>query len=442
MLEYAETLKAETKKIVKAGIDTVSGVTAAPAAPSQSASREAAATGEPTSEVVTLLKAEPDGDLTRLVFATALKSIYRRDSVTLYGNVAQATHGETVKEVLGSGNASQPFQSFTLKQSPLTHVSAATPSGAESTLEVRVNDLLWREVRTLYGHGPHERIYVCRTDDQGKTTVQFGDGRSGARLPTGQDNVRAVYRKGIGAGGLVRAEQLKLLMSRPLGLKDVTNPIEATGAADRESADEARRNAPLTVLTLDRIVSLRDYEDFCRAYAGVAKALATWTWDGERRGVFVTVAGPKGAKIRSDSDTYKNLLSAMQKAGDPRISIRVDSYRPAFFKISAKVKCDPDRETEKVLKAIEKPLRSHFSFDERDFGQGVTLSEVIGVIQSVAGVIAVYVDALYRTDGLGGDGLKQPLLAAVPQPGAEGTVSAAELLLLDPGPHSHPGVML
>ena len=95
-----------------------------------------------------------------------------------------------------------------------------------------------------------------------------------------------------------------------------------------------------------------------------------------------------------------------------------------------------------MIKAIETPLRSHFSFDRRDFGQGVTLSEVIGVIQSVAGVIAVDVDALYRTDGLGGDGLKQPLLAAVPQPGAEGTVSAAELLLLDPGPHSHPGVML
>ena len=50
-------------------------------------------------------------------------------------------------------------------------------------------------------------------------------------------------------------------------------------------------NAPLTVLTLGRIVSLRDYEDFARAFAGVAKALATWTWDGERQGVFVTDRG-------------------------------------------------------------------------------------------------------------------------------------------------------
>lgn len=442
LVEHEETMKAEIAEYMKLVIDEISAVTPSSVAAVQPAGQDTDTSAEPTCEVVTLLKAEPDGNLTKLVFTTSLKSLYRRDSVTIYGNVARATHGETVKEVLGSGNASQPFQHFTLKQSPLTHVSAATPSGAESTLEVRVNDLLWHEVGTLYGRGPHERIYVCRSDDQGKTMVQFGNGRSGARLATGLENVRATYRKGIGLGGLVKAEQLKLLMTRPLGLKDVTNPIEATGAADRESADEARRNGPLTVLTLDRIVSLRDYEDFCRAYAGIAKALATWTWDGERRGVFVTLAGPKGAKIRSDSDTYKNLLSAMQKAGDPRVSIRVDSYRPAFFKISAKVKTDPDRETEKVLKAIEKPLRSHFSFDRRDFGQGVTLSEVIAVIQSVAGMVAVDVDALYRTDGLGGDGLKQPLSAAVPQPGAEGTVSAAELLLLDPGPFSNLGVML
>ena len=36
------------------------------------------------------------------------------------------------------------------------------------------------------------------TDDDGRTTVQFGDGISGARLPTGVENVRAVYRKGSG----------------------------------------------------------------------------------------------------------------------------------------------------------------------------------------------------------------------------------------------------
>jgi hypothetical protein len=61
-----------------------------------------------------------------------------------------------------------------------------------------VNDILWHEVADFYGHGSQERIYVTRRDDPGNTTVIFGDGKTGARLPTGQENVTAKYRKGIG----------------------------------------------------------------------------------------------------------------------------------------------------------------------------------------------------------------------------------------------------
>ena len=81
----------------------------------------------------------------------------------------------------------------------------------------------------FYGHGPEERIYVTRTDDEGKTAVIFGDGKTGARLPTGQENVQAKYRKGIGLSGLVKANQISQLMTRPLGVKGVTNPMAPSG---------------------------------------------------------------------------------------------------------------------------------------------------------------------------------------------------------------------
>ena len=95
---------------------------------------------------------------------------------------------------------------------------------------------------------------------------------AGARVPTGRENVRVTYRKGIGVEGLVREQQLTLLGSRPLGVVGVTNPVEAGDAADADNPDDLRRNAPLPIHTLDRIVSLRDYEDFARAFTGVAKA--------------------------------------------------------------------------------------------------------------------------------------------------------------------------
>jgi predicted phage baseplate assembly protein len=398
--------------------------------------------GVMASEVATLAEITHDTaqGVTTLTLAADLANPYKRDTVTINANVARATHGETVQEVLGSGDASQAYQRFTLRQPPLTYTSAATASGTASSLQIRVNDLLWHEAPALYGHDSNERIFITRTGDDGKTTVIFGDGRTGARLPTGQENVRATYRKGIGRSGLVKAEQISLLLTRPLGVKGVINPIASSGAGDAEPLDAVRGNAPLTVMTLDRIVSLQDYEDFARAYAGIGKAHATWTWSGQVRGVFVTVAGPDGAEVATGSDLYKNLLASMQQAGDPHVPLRVQTFRPAFFRLAAGVKVDPDYLPDKVLAAVEQALRTQFSFAAREFGQPVALSEVVAVMQSVAGVVAVDVDKLFRFDDTSA-GLKMLLPAAAPQAGDKGTVAAAELLLLDPSPLHDVGVM-
>jgi predicted phage baseplate assembly protein len=265
-----------------------------------------------------------------MTFAGAgLHNLLDRPTVTIAGNVAAATHGETVEEVAGSGDASRPFQAFALRQPPLTYVRAETPSGRASTLEVRVNDVLWHEVRSLYGTGPGDRVYVTRPADEGHTTVHFGDGWTGARLPTGQQNVRFKYRKGGGTDGAVRAGQLTTLLTRPLGVREVTNPLPAEGADAPEALADARRNAPLTVVTLDRVVSLRDYEDFSRAYPGIAKALATWTWDGHTRGVFLTLAGPDGVAVEPGGVVASALAGSVRAAGDPFVPLRVDTYRPA-----------------------------------------------------------------------------------------------------------------
>jgi predicted phage baseplate assembly protein len=343
----------------------------------------------------------PDG-LTVLRFDGGLANTYQVQSVVIYANVAPATHGETREEVLGSGDASVAYRRFALREAPLTYIRSTAPGGAQSTLQVRVNDVLWREVRSLYGHGPNERVYVTRSDDDGKTTIQFGDGRAGARPPTGQENVRATYRKGIGLEGMVEADQLSLLLTRPLGVRSVTNPRAATDAADPEPHDEVRRNAPLTVLTLDRIVSLRDHEDFASAYAGISKALATRVWDGDARGVFVTVAGPGASK--PSKELLADLLAAMREAGDPHHPLFVEPFQQVLFNVKASVEVNAAFLPERVLAAVEESLRARFSFEARSFGEPIALSDVVTVIQEVSGVVAVDVNAFYRgCEGLDDD---------------------------------------
>jgi hypothetical protein len=388
--------------------------------------------GEQRTEPATLREAGLEDGLTKLRLTEDLAHVYRRETLTIHANVAHATHGETRSEVLGSGDASVAFQRFVLRESPLTHTSAPTPSGTESTLEVRVNDVEWHEVPDLYGRGPDERIFVARADEEGRTTVQFGDSHKGARLPTGTENVRATYRKGTGSPGLVRAGQLSLLMTPVIGVRSVRNPLAASDAEDPEAQDEVRRNAPLTVLTLDRAVSLRDYEDFARAYAGVAKALVTWIWTGETREVFVTVAGPGGRPV--GADLPKNLTTAMLAAGDRHLPLKVEEYMPAYFGMDAKVQVDPDHIPERVAEAVAAALRERFGFEARSFGQGVALSEVVAVVQAVPGVVMVDVNDLYRTPRDDDEERERPqpfLVAHAPRPGEQSPVRPAELLTLD-----------
>lgn len=359
-----------------------------------------------------------------------LAQLYDRATVTIAANVADATHGETVTEVLGSGDASQANQRFELKQTPLTHTRAASPSGTESSLQVRVNDLLWHEVSTLFECEARERIFTTGLADDGKVTVRFGDGRRGARLSSGPQNVKATYRRGIGLDGLVSAGQLSTLLTRPAGLKSAINSLAAEGADEPESLDNARHNAPLTVLTLDRVVSLEDYENFGRAYAGVAKSLATWTWDGRTRGVFLTVAGPRGAAI--SPTLAEELITAIHLAGDPFVPVRVESYEEALFRLAGQIAIDPDHESAKVLSAAIDALRAAFSFETRSFGQPVVLSEVIALVQSVPGVVAVNLKKLYRKGAAAK--LNARIAAELPTGGDPASLSAAELLTLDPAP--------
>lgn len=367
------------------------------------------------------------GGYTELTFEDGFEHSYRRETVTLNANVARATHGETVREALGSGNGAAAHQRFVLKRPPLTHVPAPTTSGAESTVRVRVNDVLWQEAPSLYPLDSRSQNYIVRIDDEGKAAVIFGDGERGARLPTGVENVVATYRTGLGPEGEVDAGSLTLLQTRPLGIKGVTNPLAASGAAAPQKLSDARANAPLTVLTLERIVSLKDYEDFTRSFTGIGKAQAVALWNGESRLVHITIASASGKVVDPKSSLYTSLLQAIDKFRDPAQQVRLDSYKPVAFNVDADVIIDARYDAATVLARVEAALRSGFAFARREFAQAVSAAEVITAIQKTEGVVAADLNKL----STGGDELNQILIAASAHE-ENNNIEPAELLLVNP----------
>ena len=391
--------------------------------------------GVEAAEIASLADIVHEGGRTTLMLSGGLEHSYVRNTFVINANVAHATHGETVSEVLGSGNGALANQRFDLKKPPLTYVSAPTPRGARSTLEVRANRVRWDELPSLYEAGSDHECYIVRIDDDSRASVTFGDGEHGARLPTGMANVTATYRSGIGTDGEVEAGTLTLLRSIPLGLRGVLNPLAASGAEDPERLELARVNAPLTVLTLERVVSLQDYEDFSRTFPGIGKALGDRLSVQGRDVVHVTVAGASGEE--PSADVVDHLVTAIEAAGGRAQAFYVTPFAQRYFTVAARIVVDPRYVADEVLAEVEQHLRDSYAFETREFGQSVTPSEIVARIHEVEGVVAVDLDKLAPYE----EGVAPPAADTAPDPlvsrrarwnPATRSFEAAELLLINP----------
>ncbi|MFG2550439.1 putative baseplate assembly protein [Streptomyces sp. NPDC048581] len=356
--------------------------------------------GVQATEVVTIAAADPAVDPqlpgdhvhTRLTLTADLAHRYRRETVSILGNVVEATHGESREEAIGSGDSDRVNQTFALWQSPLTWLADDNPLGATPVLEIRVDGVLWHEVDSLAGRGPVERVYITGSTADGRTTVTFGDGVNGARLPSGHENIRARYRFGTGKAANVAADRVTQPLTRPLGVTQVTNPRPAKGGADADGPGLTRRTIPLAVSALDRLVSASDYEDFARSRAGIGRAAARELFDGRRRVLHVTVAGTDDVPIDGDSDTLRALRGALTEYGDLNLTVRVDVRELVLLLIAAKVKVAPDHAWEIVEPRLRQALLRRLGYEGRELGRPARLSDVLATAHTVPGVDYVDVD--------------------------------------------------
>jgi hypothetical protein len=325
---------------------------------------------------------------TTITLDRPLLHTYRRDSVKIYANVVEATHGETHREILGAGDGAREFLELSVRRERVSQVPAPTPRGVERALAVSVNNVRWSEREQLHDAGPDELCYGAHVADTEVTSVIFGDGAHGVRPPTGQDNIRAVYRSGLGALGNVKAGQIDQVVGAPLGVKGVINPLPATGGAEPDSLQKVRARAPLAITAMDRLVSTQDYADFAINFGGISKATV------ERRGrvVHVTVAGTVPDPLQFDGPLLRNLEQALRLAGDPRQQFELHPHRSSLLVIVAKIAIDPRREWALIETDVRTAVQNAFDFENADFGKDALLSALISTIQCVPGVEYVDVD--------------------------------------------------
>jgi predicted phage baseplate assembly protein len=342
-------------------------------------------------------------------------------TVTVYGNLADADQGKDEGDaVLGNGDARQIFQTFKVPKVPLTyHISAGATPPQVPELEVYVEGRKWSRVASLFGHAPEEEIYIVREDADGASYIQFGDGLTGARLPSGIKNVSIRYRSGNGANGVIKTGKTPLAGERFDGLDKVQLPGLVAGGAEPEDGDNAREAAPGKIQSLGRLVSLRDYETELLTIPGVVRSTAGWGFEDGVPTLTVRVLLEAGREAKFTA--VKETIASYQRCRGPdRYPIRVEQAFLRYCYVAVTYAFDPVLLEADVKAAVENALglagvketqRSGlFGPRRRRLGEKEYLTRIEGTVQQVSGVVWCQVSGL----GMFAAGATDPSTLSVP----------------------------
>ncbi|MBW2737243.1 MAG: baseplate J/gp47 family protein [Deltaproteobacteria bacterium] len=323
---------------------------------------------------------------------TAISNAFTKYGLKIWGNVVAITQGKTINEtVLGSGRGEISYQSFEIPQAPLTYQGQGR-EGIQGAIDLKVNDLPWTQKNNFLYSKTEDRHFIIETDYAGKSRVVFGDGLNGACLPTGKDNVKAIFRIGQGTEGNVGAKILKKPTSKPPILKEVYNFDNTTGGSDPDTEEELKDKIPVEHLTFDRAVSLSDYADLSLAYPGIGKAKAGWRWINNQKKVYLAVIGEEGDDPSAILQDLRDHLDARRDINQPLLVTPViDVPIGIIMDVVVLPDYDPDKVKDKILTVLGTDLTSDgslafFNFKRLNIGISIHIKDIYRVVEQVIGV--------------------------------------------------------
>ena len=368
-----------------------------------------------------------DGSIKDIVFSTmadtavpfretaSVLAIHGEDISLRAANAANTTTKayDIAGELLGysSGEADQSFALKEVQVDPRT-VRVFIDTGTEWEE--------WTYVEYIQDYTPSSRVFEVTVNASEEVRVVFGDGISGY-IPDREAGIKAVYIAGGGVEGNVAANSLTTwdtvlgTNASVIRTMKVTNQYAASGGADPESNDSIRYNAPRSLRSMNRAVTLEDFASLSLAIDGVVKTKAVAT---SRSSVTVYIApnatGSAEETPGVDSDgnptsqmtNYKSLVASYLD-DKKQIGTTVTVLEPIYTQVKVKLMYSvlPQYNAGTVSTSLSKAIVDKFSYDNLEFGDVITPEEVEFKLRQVEGVSNVKVTELYRDGGAGRNSL-------------------------------------
>lgn len=376
-----------------------------------------------------------------VIFTTIEEAVIPPAVGLAFGKVTvNARHGEDVStrpenisteedgisgEFLGTSDGS-PNQRYTLGESEVVT--------DDITVYVQAGDLYepWQQVTNLIDYGPSDAVYSTDLDENNFVSIVFGDGISGA-IPNTLSGIKAAYYTGAGTIGNIvpgvinTIEYIPNFTSEELNsiseFVSVANPRSTgVGGAEPEDNGSIRTNAALAIRSVNRVVSLQDYESLALFVGNVGKANATaavWTSVSlyvapvRNQGDLDKFPGFDGA-----NDEVTPEWTAIQEAvttyfeGKTLIGSTLQVFPPTYVPVTIGVTYSKTANytSQQAQDDISREIINQYSYANLSFEQVLTPEQIEATLNSLPSIRTARVSALYRT----GETIKRAALLGGP----------------------------
>jgi hypothetical protein len=338
------------------------------------------------------------------------ENVFRRDPKTnkKYFMGIPVEEGRLISnEILGASDGT-PNQTFSLVHESLILKPISTSENNQAGIELYVGDEKepWNLQKTLAFSRDEQKDYVIEVDEDDRATIVFGDGDFGAIPPKGAE-IKATYRVGGGAQGNVSKESITTIVEAPqlalIGAK-VTNPEPATGGANRESIERAVMHAPQVFRSLNRAVTLEDYEALALELKGVGKVRA----EPASFNTVILYIAPEGGGYVSDV-LKKDLLAHFEDKRPVSTIIKIEDVDYVNIYVAAEVDVERYYSRNDIEEQVVKAGAELLAFENVEFAQVLYLSKFYETIEAIEGVQGVNIVEFRRDNPVKAAGKKQGL---------------------------------
>ena len=245
------------------------------------------------------------------------------------------------------------------------------------------------EVDSIYfASGSNDKIFEVVYDDSYNATLVFGTGVAGISPPSNASYTLS-YRVGGGTRGNIEKRGLTSTVTATSGSNTytgtATNTSKATGGANAETIEKAKKYAPLTFRRQDRLVTLTDYSSFANTFIST----------------FGTIGKATAATRNAYSSANTIDIYVLEKAGDFQLQRATSNFKTQLLDAISKKKMITDdvvivdglirtldlvctvqvdleqKQNEESIKTrVRDKILNYLSVDNMEFGEGLRISDL------------------------------------------------------------------